>query len=504
MAQILHVATLTGDDLPHAAGIADIEVFLTENGPYAYAGAFTDGGITRLRFVEGGAVEVLESRAGTAVTGTLGLTDLAVVPVGGAVALLGAGSLDDRPAPRGLSSTDGAMGTLVPLGLGGLDLAGLSHLAQIGGTDAAGGAGLVVASQRSVPGLQVFALGADGTASLHGTVTDTAKSTLTGISALETVTVAGTGFVIAASDAEAGLSSFRAGPDGELTFVDALLAESGVGMAAITALTTVEVGGAVHVIAGSGPAGSLTALRLNESGVFFVTDHMLDTLDTRFDGVGGLASFTHNGRAFVLAGGSDNGLSLLELAPGGRLHHLQTIANAPGQVLDNVAALAVTVIGAEAQGLAAGATTAGLSQFRIPLDRIGPAILGGAGADTLAGGARDDHLDGGAGNDRLSGGPGNDRIVDGPGDDILTGGPGADTFVFVADGLPDRVTDFEIGIDRIDLADWGMLHHVGDLVMTPLSDGIRISFGAEVLDLRTFDAMPLAAADLGQDDFIFL
>ncbi|MBS0123127.1 M10 family metallopeptidase C-terminal domain-containing protein [Thetidibacter halocola] len=84
-------------------------------------------------------------------------------------------------------------------------------------------------------------------------------------------------------------------------------------------------------------------------------------------------------------------------------------------------------------------------------------LLGQAGRDTLFGGAGDDLLSGGTEADSLTGGDGDDSLHGGTGPDVLTGGMGADVFVFstVADSPPtqaDRITDFETGIDRIDLA----------------------------------------------------
>ncbi|CAN5811558.1 hypothetical protein BH23PSE1_BH23PSE1_00390 [soil metagenome] len=93
-------------------------------------------------------------------------------------------------------------------------------------------------------------------------------------------------------------------------------------------------------------------------------------------------------------------------------------------------------------------------------------LFGGAGNDTLHGGPGNDILRGGPGNDRLFGGPGNDRLFGGPDDDllvggngvdVLTGGPGADIFRFRTieeAGIGERrdvITDFEPGIDTIDL-----------------------------------------------------
>ncbi len=105
-------------------------------------------------------------------------------------------------------------------------------------------------------------------------------------------------------------------------------------------------------------------------------------------------------------------------------------------------------------------------------------LLGGAGNDTLMGGKNDDFVDGqsgndlvrgdsdtdiirgGDGNDSLFGGKGNDQIFGDNGDDFLsgdrdtdtlTGGGGKDTFALITGGGIDIITDFENGVDLIQL-----------------------------------------------------
>jgi Ca2+-binding RTX toxin-like protein len=93
-------------------------------------------------------------------------------------------------------------------------------------------------------------------------------------------------------------------------------------------------------------------------------------------------------------------------------------------------------------------------------------LRGGQGADTLSGNDGEDRLSGGAANDTLTGGSGEDSLSGGSGSDILTGdagfdllsgGTGADLFDFdlATDSRRlsgDVITDFEIGLDRIDLS----------------------------------------------------
>lgn len=80
---------------------------------------------------------------------------------------------------------------------------------------------------------------------------------------------------------------------------------------------------------------------------------------------------------------------------------------------------------------------------------------GTAANDTLTGDAGRNLLNGLAGNDSLSGGQGEDQLNGGAGSDILTGGPDADLFVVQygqsLSSAPDRLIDFSLGSDRIDL-----------------------------------------------------
>lgn len=79
-------------------------------------------------------------------------------------------------------------------------------------------------------------------------------------------------------------------------------------------------------------------------------------------------------------------------------------------------------------------------------------LFGGGQMDTLQGGAGADDLYAGAGNDVVDGGAGNDVLRNAAGNDTLTGGTGADTFVFGGNHGADRVEDFDIALDSLNLA----------------------------------------------------
>lgn len=74
-----------------------------------------------------------------------------------------------------------------------------------------------------------------------------------------------------------------------------------------------------------------------------------------------------------------------------------------------------------------------------------------AGDDTLYGGLGDDQLFGGEGNDQVNGDGGNDTLTGGVGADVFSGGDGADIFRFTGASGVDVVTDFLLGVDKLDV-----------------------------------------------------
>jgi len=79
----------------------------------------------------------------------------------------------------------------------------------------------------------------------------------------------------------------------------------------------------------------------------------------------------------------------------------------------------------------------------------------GEGDDVINGLAGNDYLFAGAGADTLDGGSGLDILIGAGGADSLTGGADADTFkmTFEDQGTTDTITDFENGIDKLDLSE---------------------------------------------------
>lgn len=498
MGLIRHVATIGGASLPHGSNIVDLEVGIFGGNVVLYAGSFADGGIMRFQLAPGATASLMQSAARSGGTGTLGLSDLALVQLGGGWHLLGAGRYSDSPALRSLSATDGRIGGVTRLSAPQGDLSRLSAATGVSVEDRS----FLALGSWNKPGLQLFELSSGPALSLIAALPDTAKANLGDVSDLLSVRIGSRTFLVAASAKDSGVTVFEIA-GGSIRMTDAIGAIDGLGMAGTSALASAVVDGVTYVIAAATGSGTLTVLRLNEHGVLFPVFHAVDSLATRFAGVADVATFAFNKRSFLLAGGSDDGLTLFEIGPGGVLYLMEVIPQQPGWTLEGVQAIAVAVLGSTAQIFVTGSGQPGITQLQLDLSRFAPPLLGGAAANTLVGGPQDDHIEGRGGDDRLEGGAGNDRLVDGTGSDTLVGGAGADVFVFVRDGARDVIQDFEKGIDRIDLTAWPMLYDVSQLSIVQTATGARISFGAETIDIVSATGKGISPALFGPDDFFF-
>ncbi|MEI4473073.1 M10 family metallopeptidase C-terminal domain-containing protein [Frigidibacter sp. MR17.24] len=467
----------------YAAGITQIETFVTATGVTLLTDNGENGGFDSYRLASGAKASALDSQK-------LPSTGNTLVP-----SVFGVARIGDEAR-------------LISPGGDGFDLQNLAADGTIRrwGEAAGPGRATAFASDCEIGGRTVFVAEGDTIRSLRVNADFTFTQVGAAVrapqydgqtTAMTVAAVGGQRFLISASGFGDGLTAWRIDPvTGALSAKGAVGIDEGLGIDAPAALEAVTVGGRSYVVVAATGSGSLSVLALGSDGSLTPVDHVIDTLDTRFGQVVAMDVVSVAGRAFVLAGGGDSGLTLLELLPDGQLVWRETIVDTAGMTLDHVSAIRAIAVGSELQIFVASSTEPGLAQFGLSLTGLGGTIQATALGGALAGAGLDDLLIGGAGADQILGNGGDDILVDGAGSDTMRGGSGADLFVLSADGSRDVILDFEVGTDRLDLSHWSMLRSAAALGVQSTAWGAIVTWRDERLDVYSADGRSLSAAQL--------
>jgi Ca2+-binding RTX toxin-like protein len=346
-------------------------------------------------------------------------------------------------------------------------------------------------------GLTAYRIAPNGALSPAYSLADGPGRYLAGVTALDSLGVDGSRFLIAASSRENGLSVFEIGAGGSLTLTGSFGFAEQLPVDRPSAMTTVETGGRSYVLLASFGSASLSVLELRGDGSLRFVDQVIDSLETRFDAVAALDVITVAGQVLVALAGSDGGVSLFQMLPGGRLLHRETIIDDAQSALDGVRQLRFVSVEGRVELLVLATGEAGVGPgggtglTRLTLDLGSPGVTGGG-----AGTAGNDVLSAAPGGALLRGGAGDDILIDGAGNDTLWGGGGGDVFVFGPDDGADTIADFNLAEDRIDLSGFAFLYTAGDLSVTATPGGATLRWGLETLTVRTGDGAALRAGDL--------
>jgi Ca2+-binding RTX toxin-like protein len=360
---------------------------------------------------------------------------------------------------------------------------------------------VAVLSTWNKAGFSIYGLTGKGALDFAGAIADTAKSYVANVSDTATVTLGGQDYLLTLSSLENGLTCYVIGADRKAALIDSLGNHDGLWVSGPAALRTVAVDGVTYAVIAATGSSSLSVVRVNAMGCLFVTDHVVDDRTTRFAHPEVLDIFTLQGRSFVVSAGTDAGITMMELLPGGRLSAFSTVVLETGAGLAAVKGLEVALDGTQLKLFVVDARADRIQTFGMSLASLGGVVKAVAGLAT--GTAQDDLILGSAASEVLRGGAGDDRIVSGGGADTLAGGAGADVFVFDASTGSDRISDFELHLDRIDLGDWGNLASVSALKINATGTGCMLSYGAHQLSIVTANGQSLSAASFTDADFLF-
>lgn len=498
-----HVATIADQENLFLTGITDMIVAETDQGSVLYTvSRFGGGDLVAYRINENGTLSQFDTLAlpGAARSGTTNSLSLVYDGAGGHDLLVtGVNNTGlyriEMDAQGALSQPTAVTGAYMPATL--LD----STSAVVNGQT------YLYSIDRGSDDIGVWRVADNGTVTTvrDGGTGDMGRVGLTGITEVES---GGNTYVLAASGSENALISYRLSGSGVPQEVDRISAAEGVGIGGATTVEVIEIGEQAFAILAASVTGTLTVAMVADDGSLQLTDHVMDTLDTRFGGVHEIATVTHNDRGYVAVAGDDDGVSLFEMMSDGRLRLMGSLADTMTTTLDAVSALNLTVVNGVLHLTVGSATEAGLSVFTIDISAMNSPLHGNGAANDLTGNGGADLIMGGGGNDSLYGAAGNDVLLDGDGSDALWGGAGADVFVMSGDDALDTIHDFDITEDRLDLSDWAFLRGTGQLSFQTLNNGIIILFGTEELVLLSASGARIEAEDilaldiLGQSRFL--
>ncbi|WP_163847738.1 calcium-binding protein [Pseudooceanicola aestuarii] len=480
----------------YAVGSVDLELVEFAGETLLYATTRAGGGITTYRLTQGGAQIVDRDRIAQDRLQLIA-PELAWLPAeqGGQLMVAGLGG---SQLTGWTLAGNGGLSNSRDHTVNGLSLNRVTDMVTLAQSD---GSVLAYAAYLG-RGLQMFEFEADGGLHRHRDQGEAGPGAGHRVSDLLVTRAGGTDFVLATHATADAITLYRVKGDGSLQHVNDHGAEGGLWIDAPTDAEALTLYGQTYVIVAAAGSGTLSVVRLDADGTLTPVDHVIDDRLTRFDGVAEIATVSAGGRGFVLAGGGDDGLSLLELLPGGQLLHHVSIADRLDLSLANVTRIEARIIGDNLEVFALSETERGVTRLSFDLGRVGDVRLGADGADILSGGGKDDVLDGGAGDDTLSGGGGDDVLIAGAGFDHLTGGSGADVFVLTPGEETVTIQDFEVGRDRLDLTRLTPRATLQELVFSSTDRGGILLVAGKQIDLISATGDPLRMDDFPADALI--
>lgn len=476
---LFHSQTVAQSEMPFGTSVTDLHLVETPGGPVLHA--LGGDGLTALSVTASGALSVVSSFEFSAPLEP-GLTPLLASGTDQGLYIGGA-----RAAMSAIGMSGSSYGTVsAPGGLAGPLAAPVRVTVE--------GTGFVVGA---LPGEGVvsYRIAGDDLQEV-ARISSGADVALAGVRHMAAVNIGGTAFVLAAASADNEISVLSVAPDGSLSPAGRAGVSTGIDLSHPGEIAVAKIGGVTYAIVAAPGSSSLTVFEVGAEGHLTRRDHVVDSRESRFAGASAVDAVTAGGTTYVAAGGSDDGVSLFVLLPGGRLVEIARFENTVAATLTNTDAIEMYDAGGTLEIFASGAGEAGITRLSYNLSARGQIVPGTGAGNVLNGTALGEILSGVAGDDLISGGGGDDILIDGPGSDVLRGGAGADIFVLVADGARDRIEAVVPGEDLIDLSAWPGVYGIGALSIMETGTGAILSHGREVLTVTSADGQGLDAADI--------
>lgn len=472
MAEFEHVITRSDGPDDHMIGLGDLEVFEAGGQMRVYAASGMDGGVGMRT------ADTLQWQGGADYAAPQGLSaprELHRMELDGVQVLLAPGQYGNQIDAWQING-NGTLGAARPLTLSGAD--GDANRGSITALEQfeTGGQHVFVTASRYADGLEVWVR--DGTTLRQTGRAESSDFLDAGsVQAMALATPGGVPYVLAASSSGDDLVAFQVTSGGSLGSPVRLDLRDGLYIDTPTHIETVEIAGQSFAILGSAGSSSVSVVGISANGTMRVTEQVNDTVGTYFDNLANLEVLETPEGVFVLASGTDNGLTLMALNGNGQLAHVTSLDDEMREMalmdtgdIEMVwrdGGLDIFVSGEVLEGDNAGGR--GLTQLRV---------------DDL-----EDNVP---------------QVVTGNAAHVLTGTSGIDVFR-VADTDADQVIrGYDRDVDQLDLSQMGLFYDIADLSISRTPDGAVFQLGEAQVTVFTEDGGSLRASDLTTEDLFDL
>jgi Ca2+-binding RTX toxin-like protein len=474
---LVNTATVFDSGALALSSAAGVTFAYVAGNPYLYVGGYGDSGISAFSVSAAGQLTNVAGPGGTvtdsaslAILGTAGLASLSI----GGNSFLYATGFDEAGMGAFVLGSNGAMVSLAGAA-GAVRDTDFGAYELLGATEAVAvtveGAAYVIAAGFDDDGLSSFSIdpltgGFTHVADFH--VDDSGYTNFKLNSALwvETVVVEGTTYVLAAGQADSGVTIFTLNPAGTLNYHASLSDTPTTNLAGTRAVTSALVGGNTYIFAAGAIDNGVSVYLLPPDGAPSNVFNISDTAALHLAGIRGLAAANIAGTTYLfVASNTENAVSTFAVAADGSLVDMGSVVDTPALALSHAWGLETEIIGGQTFLAVTGMADSGVSLFRVDTTgltitgtaagetidathapagqllpgELGDLVFGLGGNDVLAGLGGNDTLDGGDGTDRLDGGAGFDTLRGGAANDTYLLGNGAD-LVLDTGGTADQVT----------------------------------------------------------------
>ena len=284
-------------------------------------------------------------------------------------------------------SSGGALSVSLNFG----DLASQSHISGIS-FDAGGGEDVVLATDYLSGSLRSYTANS-GTLELASIGPLPANSPLD-LREVSTIDSHGQRYAIVINQNDATVLAYRIEASGNLLLTDQVGAIDQLSLSTPTRIETTIIDERSFAIIADAGSNSLSVLEISETGGLIARDYVFDDLGTRFFGVSELKVVQDGDATFVIAAGADDGFSLFQLSPSGRLFHHASFEDTLETALQNPSALEAKIEGQSLSLFIASEAEAGITHFTVDLSEIGEISAASDEGGTTSGTAKNDVLEG--------------------------------------------------------------------------------------------------------------